>query len=445
MDDQIFVLMCEWDTEVGKGCEAHLYSFEQMAQQEMEQEYLDRLREIQKEGRSADIDLSQTYLDRKAAEIHMAGAVDGCFHWSISRRDVNRELPPVETKWQVCESGRLMLSYRKRDSKGAWHRVESEMHRGMGCVTERFCNIPKNPDDDPECLKNMAGYGASCWNEFHRICGANARGILEELYSRGPYNGEVTGIREFLSRAEADAFTKSYVVISSLPFKAEKNYIPGTGMICYVPEGADGIKDCYTCEDFIHLCAGDEEKARELFRLCEGQDPKTLMEEKKDGEIQEENGGGPKSYILMHIKEDLSSRKILESRSVGPYFNKNVAKEEMISWFHETTDAYAKRGLRLCSSWTLTGSDYLDAYYSSGQGLDGGTEQVRWIIQEITLPKIPVAVVVKNGAVQNVYSPFPGVDVELIDFDDNTREEKAGECEQRIEELKKKTYPVFEI
>ena len=64
---------------------------------------------------------------------------------------------------------------------------------------------------------------------------------------------------------------------------SEVCYIPE--LICYIPEMSDTK---YTREDFVRLCGGNEELAREIFLEVDWQHPESLIEEwKVNGELGE--------------------------------------------------------------------------------------------------------------------------------------------------------------
>lgn len=50
--------------------------------------------------------------------------------------------------------------------------------------------------------------------------------------------------------------------------------------VCYIPENNEGDPDdCYTKNDFINLCGGDEIKAEIIFDLCSWEHPECILDE----------------------------------------------------------------------------------------------------------------------------------------------------------------------
>jgi hypothetical protein len=78
---------------------------------------------------------------------------------------------------------------------------------------------------------------------------------------------------------------KENINLSDYPFnygsecyKDEKAFESKEG-ICYIPSLAESGIDCYTYDDFLELCHGNEKKARQLFDLCDWTFPETLVDE----------------------------------------------------------------------------------------------------------------------------------------------------------------------
>lgn len=50
--------------------------------------------------------------------------------------------------------------------------------------------------------------------------------------------------------------------------------------VCYIPENNEGDPDdCYTKNDFINLCDGDEIKAKIVFDLCSWEHPECILDQ----------------------------------------------------------------------------------------------------------------------------------------------------------------------
>ena len=63
-------------------------------------------------------------------------------------------------------------------------------------------------------------------------------------------------------------------------FKAGQ-FKPGDEII-YIPDVEvidEVVSNCYTGDDFLEQCGGDEEKARRLFWYCDWQHPSSAMDE----------------------------------------------------------------------------------------------------------------------------------------------------------------------
>ena len=67
-------------------------------------------------------------------------------------------------------------------------------------------------------------------------------------------------------------------------FKDEKAFLYRPDQVCYVPELSDGA---YTRRDFLDMCNGQEEFARECFYAVDWQSPETWIDEQyRDNEWQ---------------------------------------------------------------------------------------------------------------------------------------------------------------
>lgn len=60
-------------------------------------------------------------------------------------------------------------------------------------------------------------------------------------------------------------------------YKDHEVYTNESETVCYIPENAESIDDCYSRNDFIKLCGGDEIKAHMVFDICSWEHPATVL------------------------------------------------------------------------------------------------------------------------------------------------------------------------
>ena len=99
---------------------------------------------------------------------------------------------------------------------------------------------------------------------------------------------EMANVRNALETAVyALANPDKHVVITDhgpeelyLGFRSDSNFQDHPERICYVPENWDFDDGYgYTGNDFLDLCNGDVQKAKQLFDACEWQHPETVLDE----------------------------------------------------------------------------------------------------------------------------------------------------------------------
>ena len=78
------------------------------------------------------------------------------------------------------------------------------------------------------------------------------------------------------AKGEAEAVIERGATEQGYVFKDERAFEKFKKKICYIPELHDGG---YTRQDFVDMCNGREDFARELFYYVDWQSPETLLEE----------------------------------------------------------------------------------------------------------------------------------------------------------------------
>lgn len=93
----------------------------------------------------------------------------------------------------------------------------------------------------------------------------------KEYLKVGEYipENEASGTPEVIDR---DYYRQGWI------FKDEEAYCDKehSERVCYIPELSDSL---YTRQNFLDMCNGQEEFAKELFYACDWQQPETLMDE----------------------------------------------------------------------------------------------------------------------------------------------------------------------
>lgn len=153
---------------------------------------------------------------------------------------------------------------------GSGYLVDPEGHHffNFDCATQEY----KNPDSKKwQFMENYPEH--TPFKEFQKFA---EQWILQNILS-AKGSSKYLQVGEYVPATDnQDAIIKRSYYRQGLIYKNEDAFLNHNDVVCYIPELSDAT---YTRQDFLNLCNGQEEFAKECFYACNWQHPETWFDE----------------------------------------------------------------------------------------------------------------------------------------------------------------------